>query len=176
LNAERDRNRKVRKKFSIGRHSSCQTACVCGFLLLFYCNVMAGQGTQAGWLAGWLAVWASTGLDKKVRRRKLTERPHANCHAKAVKICASGPCLQARSRGPPSFFPSFQFHPFLLAWLASPHQPPTHYSLSQTFLGLGPPMTNNLRIPTLSRSSATDAERPGDLLFNFSIFFFNSRV
>jgi hypothetical protein len=33
-------------------------------------------------------------------------------------------------------------------------------------------MTNNLRIPTLSRSSATDAERPGDLLFNFSIFFF----
>jgi hypothetical protein len=148
-------------------------SCCC--YLLYNVNVMAGQGrvvgSLAGWLAGWLAVWASTGLDKKVRRRKLTGRPHANAMPKQSKICASGlACRQGH--GAP-------FHlPFLppscslgsLRHLATPTPNPL-----QPIPDFPPLMTNNLIITTLSRRRTARGSSIF-LFFNFVHVFKGRRI
>lgn len=65
------------------------------------------------WLAGWQAVWTSTGLDKKVRRRKLSGRPHANAMPKQSKSAFGIACRQSHG----AFFLLLSLPP-LLARLA----------------------------------------------------------
>ena len=151
LNFERGKEpeqKKVSKLSSIGRH--VPVACVCGFFLFVVydnCNLMAGQAGRHGWLV----VWASTGLDEKVRRRKLTERPHANAMPKQSKSAPAG-----KVTGPPSPSSPSLLARLLASPLATRHtKPPTHYNptpklsslMTYIYIYIYPPMPNGQARP-----------------------------